>query len=276
MSATLSTVAAKLYDSAVKQAYQDSQKLRNTVYTKTTKNANEMKFRNIGKGLATVRGVASSDVVPMDVTHALVDCPLADYVAAEYTDIFGAADVNFSETNELGQIIASALGRRSDQMILDALAATTTTAVGTTGTALTVDTILAAKRVMDAAGVPSEDRCFVIESKGMEDLLKTTQVTSTDYNTVKALVNGDVNTFVGFKIIQIADRAEGGIATVNVGADFQAFAYHKRAVGFALNMDISTKVDWVPQKLSHLSTGTLKAGSVLIDNDGVVPVIYGV
>lgn len=274
MSNTLSTVAAKLYDSAVKQAYQDSQKLRNTVYTKTTKNANEMKFRNIGKGLATTRGAASSDVVPMDVTHSLVDCPLADYVAAEYTDIFNAADVNFSETNELGQIIASALGRRSDQMILDALAATTTTAVGSTGTALTVDTILAAKRVMDANGVPSEDRCFVIESKGMEDLLKTTQVTSTDYNTVKALVNGDVNTFVGFKIIQIADRVEGGIA--DDATDFTAFAYHKRAIGFALNMDISTKVDWVPQKLSHLSTGTLKAGSVLIDNDGVVPVIYGV
>ena len=95
MSATLSTVAAKLYDSAVKQAYQDSQKLRGTVYSKTTKQANEMKFRNIGKGLATTRGVASSDVVPMNITHGIVDCPLADYVAAEYTDILNNADVNF-------------------------------------------------------------------------------------------------------------------------------------------------------------------------------------
>lgn len=273
MSATLSTVASKLYDSAVKNAYQGNQKLRNTVYTKTTKNANEMKFRAIGKGLATLRGVASSDIVPMNVTHELINCPLADYVAGEYTDIFNNADVNFSEVNELGELIASALGRRSDQMILDALASTTTTAVGATGTALSVDTLLSAKRVLDAAGVPSSDRTLVIDSKGLEDLLKTTQVTSSDFNTVKALVSGDVNTFLGFKIIQIENRDEGGID--NDGTDYTAFAYHKRSVGFALNMDIATKTDWIPQKLSWLSNGTLKAGSTLIDNTGVVPITYG-
>jgi len=85
MSQALSSVAAKLYDSAVKKAYQGSQKLRGTVYTKTTKNANEMKFRVMGKGLAVVRGVASSDVVPMNIDHDLVNCQLEDWIAAELT-----------------------------------------------------------------------------------------------------------------------------------------------------------------------------------------------
>ena len=274
MSKFLSSVAAKLYDSAVKQAYQDSQKLRGSVYTKTAKNANEIKFRNMGKGLATEAIAPSADVTPMNVEHTLVPCPLTNWRAAEYTDIFDNADVNFSEVNELSQVIAKALGRRSDQLILDALGSTTTPTVGLTGSALTIDTMLAAKRVLDANGVPSEDRCFVIESKGMEDLLKTTEVTSSDYNTIKALVQGDVNTFIGFKIIQIADREEGGIS--DNGIDFTAFAYHKRSVGFGLNMDIKTTSDWIAHKQSWLSCGNLKAGSALIDNDGIVPVIYGV
>jgi len=190
------------------------------------------------------------------------------------TDIFSNADVNFSEVNELGETIAQALGRRSDQLILDALATTGTSAVGTTGTALDVDTILSAKRALDAAGVDSSDRFLVIESKGLEDLLKTTQVTSADYNTVKALVSGDVNSFLGFKIIQVEDREEGGITDDDT--DFTAYAYHKRSVGFALNLDISTKSDWVPQKLSWLSCGTLKANAALIDETAVIPVIYSV
>ena len=274
MSIALSSVAAKLYDSAVKQSYQDSQKLRNTVYTKTTKNANEIKFRNMGKGLASQAIVPSADVTPMNVEHTLVNCPLTNWRAAEYTDIFNNADVNFSEVNELGQVIANALGRRSDQLIIDALAGTTSASVGTSGAPLTIETLLAAKRALDAKGVPSTDRYFVIESKGIEDLLKTTEVTSSDYNTVKALVGGDLNSFLGFKIIQLADRAEGGIASD--GTNFKGFAYHKRSVGFGLNMDISTKAEWVAHKQSWLSVGNLKAGAALIDNDGVVPVIYAI
>ena len=41
-------------------------------------------------------------------------------------------------------------------------------------------------------------------------------------------------------------------------------------------MDISTKAEWVPHKQSWLSVGNLKAGAALIDNEGVVPVIYGI
>lgn len=274
MSKTLSSVAAKLYDSAVKQAYQAEQKLRGTVYTKTTKNANEIKFRNMGKGLATEAIAPSADVTPMNIEHTIVPCPLTNWRAAEYTDIFDNADVNFSEVNELGGVISKALGRRSDQLILDALATTTATAVGATTVAMTVDTMLAAKRSLDANGVPSSDRYFVIESKGLEDLLKTTEVTNTDYNSVKALVSGDVNTFLGFKIIQLADREEGGIS--NDGTDFTGYAYHKRAVGFGLNMDIKTSTDWIAHKQSWLSCGNLKAGAALIDDTAVIPVTYAI
>lgn len=272
MSATLNTVAAELFDSAVKQAYQDSSKLRNTVYSKSAKDANNIKFRSIGKGVASARGAASSDVVPMGITHNLIPCPTSDYIAPEYTDIFGDSVVNFSETNELAEVIASAIGRTSDQLILDALSLTTTAPIGSG--ALTVDTLTAAKEAMDKKGVPTSDRYVVIEAKGLSDLLNETKITSSDYNSVKALVQGDVDTFLGFKFIMLADRAEGGIA--NNGINFTGYAYHKRAIGYGAGLETKTKVDWVPQKLSWLSIGMIRAGSVIIDNDGIIPINYAV
>lgn len=273
MSTTLTTVAAKIYDSAVKQAYQDSQKLRDTVYTKKTQKADEIKFRTIGKGIAAqvASGAPGVDVTTMDTTNTLIPCALTNWRAAEYTAIFDNAEVNFSEVNELSEVIASALGRASDQLILDALGATTSAAIGT-GAALTTATILSAKRALDAKGVPTSDRFFVIESKGMEDLLNNVEITSSDYNSVKALTAGDVDTFLGFKFIQLADRTEGGIS--DDGTNFKGYAYHKRSVGFGINMDIKTSASFIEHKQSWLSIGNLKAGSVLIDSEGVVPVEY--
>ena len=41
----------------------------------------------------------------------------------------------------------------------------------------------------------------IVTAAQIEDLLESTEVTSADYNTVKALVNGEVDTFMGFKFV---------------------------------------------------------------------------
>ena len=48
---------------------------------------------------------------------------------------------------------------------------------------------------------PSVQLNFAVTAKQMTDLLETTEVTSPDYNTVKALVNGEINTFLGFNFL---------------------------------------------------------------------------
>jgi hypothetical protein len=40
-----------------------------------------------------------------------------------------------------------------------------------------------------------------VSPKQITDLLGTTEVTSSDFNTVKALANGEVNSFLGFNFI---------------------------------------------------------------------------
>jgi hypothetical protein len=80
-----------------------------------------------------------------------------------------------------------------------------------TGTAansgLTIGKLRQAKYMLDAADVDDEDpRYFAYTAKSLQDLLRTTEVTSQDYNTVKALVEGNVNTFMGFTFKRISNK----------------------------------------------------------------------
>ena len=64
---------------------------------------------------------------------------------------------------------------------------------------LTIGKLRQAQYIFDTAEVDEEDpRTVFYSAKQRQDLLRTTEVTSSDYNTVKALVEGRINTFLGF------------------------------------------------------------------------------
>lgn len=82
-----------------------------------------------------------------------------------------------------------------------ALPATQIIAAGTTS--LTIEKLIEAREKLDAAMVdPSEERFIAVTAKQISSLLKTTEVTNSNYNTIRALVQGELDTFVGFKFIQ--------------------------------------------------------------------------
>ena len=228
----------------------------------------------MGKGQATPRTGSSADVVPMDVAHSLVVATLTDYEAPEYTDVFDQATVNFDEIRELATTIAGAMGRRDDQSIIDAMEACTgCPTVGAGTQALDLATITAAAKELNKVEAPMEDRYFVIHEGGLNDLLNDPTITSADYNSVRLLMSGEIDSFMGFKWKIIGSgRAEGGLplaSTVRTG-----FAYHRRSVGHAVGIDITTRVDYVPHKASWLSMGMWKAGSIAIDPEGIIKVNY--
>jgi len=274
MSASLNSVAVTLFDSEVKHSYQNGRLLREAVRVKNQVVGDTTKFRKMGKGLATQRTAPSADAVPMNVAHSLVTCVLTDWNAPEYTDIFDKATVNFDEVRELAQTITSALGRREDQLIIDVLdAASPGTSIANGNTGLSVAKIIQAASALTKQGVPSKDRYAVVTADGLADLLSEEKVGSSDYNNVKALVQGEINTFMGFKFIVVEDRDEGGL-TVSADDIVDSYFFHKTAVAVAIGMDISTKVDWSTDKDSWKSTGYLKAGACVIDENGIVKVSY--
>lgn len=275
MSTTLAAAAIASFDAEVKHAYQERGKLRDTVRVKTGVVGSTHRFPKLGSGVATPR-VPQTDVVPMNLVHTNATVTLEDWNAAEYTDVFNDAKVNFSEREELAYSIAHAIQRREDQLIIDALEATATTltvasSVGGANTDLNVAKLRRASRLLGDNSVgEDEDLCYIGSYVGRESLLAETETTSSDFNTIKALVNGEINEFMGFMFKWIASRAEGGLDLT--GGDRSTFAYAKTAVGHAIGMDQRMEVNYIPQKTSWLANMLFSANAIEIDAGGVVDV----
>lgn len=279
MSRNISNVFQLAYDAEVKRAYGQKRLLAGTTREKTVEDAKSVYFRKKGKGMATLHQ-PGADVRAMNVEYNQVKCDLQDWEAKDYIDKFDALKFNFSEAKEAAEVAADALGLRMDQIVIDAMATGYDSVghkVGTTNTALTVAVLRKAITLLNKEGVPSTDRHFAHSAQQLEDLLATTEVTSSDYNAVKTLVNGEVNSFLGLKFIMIADnRSEGGLPVGTAATDRIGFIYHKDAVGFAMGQNIETRMDYIPEKSAYLVGGDFSAGAVVIDDKGVVGVLSGI
>ena len=168
MSINLSAVAVTEFDSMVKHAYANAGLLKNAVTLRNNVVGDTYKFRRMGKGLANQKA-SSADVDPMDVGHEFKTATLANWNAPEFTDIFDAQDVNFDEKQELATTIAGALGRRCDQLVIDAMDASTplTTPVAAGGTNLTIAKVNSAQVELRDQGVPNTELFAVIEAGGL-------------------------------------------------------------------------------------------------------------
>jgi hypothetical protein len=283
MSQYLNKASIIEFDTEAKHAYQTtSATLSGTTTERKGVVGSEYKFAKMGKGQATERTAPSADAIPMNVDHGKISCILKDWSADEFTDIFEQAATNIDEVKELAVVIAGALGRRDDQIKINAMAAGTFNAtpvqgtsgglvgtnVGGTTSNLNVVKLRKIKKYMDDNEVPAEGRHISISPSGLEGLLGETQVTSSDYSNVKALVNGDVDTFLGYKFHMIGIRKEGGLS--KTGALRDGYAWHESAIGYANGIDMTTSVDWIPIKKSYLSSGNLRAQAVIRDIDGIV------
>jgi hypothetical protein len=274
MSIQLSQIAQIEFDEQIKAAYQQAGILRPHVRVRTGVVGNTCEFRRYGRGMATPR-VPQTDVVPMNTAYAKRQAVLTDWNAAEYTDVFDQATTNVDEKPIVAANIANAIGRREDQMILDALDAANPTAnidtnVGGANTGMNLAKLRRAKRFLDDRAVPNGMRCLVHSAEALEQLLSLPEVTSSDYNTIRALVNGELNTYMGFTLAMIEARDEGGLP--KTGVLRTSFAFDKMAVGLAIGIDYRNEVYYIPEKTSWLANGLFKAGAVTIDDLGVVEI----
>lgn len=271
MAIGISNAFVQLFDAEVKQAYQGARALAGVTRERMNVEGNQVKFPKIGKGVATVR-VPQTDVTPLNVTYSQVTASMSDYIAAEYSDIFHQAKVNFDERRELVKVVGDSIGRRMDQLVLDALAAasspsTVGTDIGGVGTNLNLAKLLAAKKALDTKNVPSEGRCMIIHANGLSSLLDEQELTSSDFASVKALVQGEIDTFLGFKFITLGDRDEGGLPLPSTRT---SYAFHRDAVGLGVSMAQKTEINYVPEKTSFLVSSMFSAGAVSIDDEGIV------
>lgn len=189
--------------------------LRGTVDTETV-NGEKAFFDQVGSAAAAVRTTRHADTPMMETPHSRRMVTLSDYEYADLIDDQDKIRMLSDPTSVYAKAAAAGIGRAMDDVIISAFNASASTGKsGSTSTAfasgniiahgsagLTVAKLISAKKILDQNSVdPSITRYIVVSPEQIEDLLNTTSVTSSDFNTVKALATGTVDSFVGFKFI---------------------------------------------------------------------------
>lgn len=164
-----------------------------------------------------------------------------------------------------------------------------TNAAGNALSALNVKTLRKCMRKFDEAEIEDSDkRYFVFNGAQKEALLAETEVTSADFNTVRALVQGEINTFLGFEFIRSerlpvtaanntaasfsAGTVDGGSDTIPAGSD-RLLAFTEMSMISATGMDIF--VDVGPRRDKKMSTQVYvqqSVGAVRMEEERVLEI----
>ncbi len=252
MSSQITTAFVQQYSNNVQMlSQQKGSLLRNAVDAETIVGKNAF-FEQVGQAVAQKRVSRHSDTPQIDTPHQRRRVSMVDYEYADLIDKQDQVRTLIDPTSSYAQAAAFALGRAMDDEIISAISGnafsgetgSTTVALpsgqkitesGTDG--LTIAKLRNAKELFDSASVdPSIPRYIVVGPKQISDLLGTTQVTSSDFNTVKALANGEINSFLGFNFIT-SNRLS--IAS----SKRLCLAFAMDGVKLALGQDIMTRID---------------------------------
>lgn len=113
--------------------------------------------------------------------------------------------------------------------------------IASSSAGLTKTKCIQAKILLDKAEVEKENRFFAHKASQLGDLLNTTEVTNSDYNVVKALVEGQIDTWLGFKFTHTERLLASGGATL-------CYAYQKKAMQLAIQKNPEGRVSERPDK----------------------------
>ena len=114
-------------------------------------------------------------------------------------------------------------------------------------TTMNLDKLRGAKYLLDKNDVSSADRYIVCNPKVIWDLLGDSTLTSIDYNNVKVLVDGQVNQFMGFTFITVADEL---LPVASGTALYTTYFWNKESMLLSLGQDLAgltVRVDELPQ-----------------------------
>ena len=265
MASSITNAFITQFEAEVHMAYQRmGSKLKNLVRTVNGVNGSSVKFQKVAKGSANTKA-RHAEVVAMDLAHSNVSATLTDYYAADYVDKLDELKVNIDERQVIAQSAAYALGRKTDDVIIDVLKGATSIANNVNSSA-TGMSLIKAKNMMETFNtndVPDDNqRYWAVGPKQWSDLLSVDQFSRVEYVGPEQLpfANGmTAKRWMGFLFF-----VHSGLT---VATDRQTLAFHKSALGLGVGTDVKTEVNYVPEKVSHLITSMISLGAVEIDGD---------
>ena len=226
--------------------------LRNAVDVETV-NGEKAFFDQVGSAAAVLRTTRHADTPLIDTPHSRRMVTLSDYEYADLIDDQDKVRLLVDPTSTYARAAAAAMGRAMDDVIVSAALGSaktgkdggTTTAFDTSNNqiavgaaGLTLAKLIEAKEILDSGDVdPSIPRYIAVSPKQISDLLNSTTVTSSDFNTVKALAMGEINSFVGFNFI-VTNRLG-----VDGSSNRRVFAWAMDGIKAAIGKEPTARID---------------------------------
>tara|TARA_R110000737_G_scaffold65470_2_gene93222 strand:+ start:3433 stop:4248 length:816 start_codon:yes stop_codon:yes gene_type:complete len=263
MANTIDTAFIKQFESEVHLAYQRmGSKLMNTVRNVSNVAGSVVRFQKIGVGSASTKS-RNGMITPMELAHTTVEATLADYYAAEYIDKLDELKTNIDERQAIATSSASALGRKTDELLYTAMdAGASSTQLHDTSSAVEKADLLSAFETFGTADIPEDGGRFIaMNPKAFADLFLIEEFASSDYVGDQNLPYAGgmtMKNFLGFNIFS-TNSVTGG----------KNMCYHTSAVGLGIGTSVTTELNYVPEKVSHLATSMMSMGAVVIDDNGI-------
>jgi hypothetical protein len=214
-------------------------------------------YEQVGATAAIERTSRHSDTPRVDTPHARRAVTMSTFEWADLIDQADKVRMLIDPTSTYARSAMMAMNRSRDDIIIEAALGTARTGKkGTTnvvlpssqkvpvgGTGLTIDKLRSAAEILNGNDVdPDIRRYMAITSKQLTDLLESTEITSSDFNTVKALVEGKINEYMGFMFVRTERLTTDG------SGDRQVIAWAEDGLLLAQGTNNITRVTERPDK----------------------------
>lgn len=140
---------------------------------------------------------------------------------------------------------------------------------GSGNVGLNVSKLRAARKLLlqKNVDIKAEQPMIGVTASELDNLLSSTSVTSADYNTVKALVNGDVDTFLGFKFIHSEGLPQDGSGYTRCPVWVKSGMVYGQWQGLVTNIGPRPDKDYLTQ--IHMA---FTAGATRVNEDKVLEI----
>ena len=265
MANTIDLSFVKQFEADVHLAYQrHGSKLLNTIRRKTNIVGSSTTFQTVGKAVAGQK--ARNGQVPINnLLHAPVECTLSDWYSAEFVDKLDELKIMHDERMVAAKSVASAIGRKADDLVVTAAGA------ATQATAEAGDiTLPKVEEIFEYFGdndVPDDGlRFMAVSPQGWTNLMALPQFSSADYVPVAEqpypMIGYTAKRFMSFYVFQFSGLAKPASVRTSL-------AYHQSAIGGASGAELSLDITWQGKEQAHLCVASMSQGAVIIDDTGV-------
>lgn len=269
MSLSLTQVQQTEFDELVKIEYRSRGfLLRDSIRLRTDVIGNTVQFRKVGQVIANPVGYQSVINI-QDPGFSAQVATLQKYAAGTGVDEIQDLTVNFDSKRELAMLVAMAVGRRSDQIIINALNANPGSTIAAGGTNMSYAKLRQVVQFFEANAVPVGERYVAMSGNNLRALLADDHIVSRFYTSNDAVVDGQLNykELLGMNVRIIPDMTEGGLPLA--GSIRTCFAWHKMSSGMGIGQDMRVEIHYLPQQTTWFINGLFFAGATVIDNRGV-------